>query len=301
MDVERGNLPKIAIIGAGKVGSTLAIALSHAGYEIVAVASRTPTSAEKLAQRLSTVATTIHEAFIQANLTLLTVPDDAIASVALQLSDAGDALRGHAFVHTSGAHSQDSLKPLVAHGAMIGSLHPALPFASIEMALNNLPNTVYALEASSPILSQWLHDIVQALKGHIITIPEGQKSIYHVAMVIASNYTVTLYSIAHQLLSSIGASEEVAASALNTLMHATVDNLAQQGLPAALTGPLSRADIGTLQAHLNALECHHPHLVPLYIALARSTYPLLNARGVDVNKIEQFLTDWEMTNESNNS
>ncbi len=301
MNLNRGNLPKIAIIGAGKVGSTLAIALSRAGYAIVAIASRTPASAAALAQRLSAASTTIQDAFILADLTLLTVPDDAIVPLALQLSEMGDALRGHAFVHTSGAHSLDILKPLAAQGALVGSLHPALPFASIETALNNLPNTVYALEASSPILLQWLQDMVGALNGHTITIPEGQKSVYHAAMVIASNYTVTLYSLAYQMLHSIGASDAVAAIALNTLTRATVDNLVQQGLPNALTGPLSRADIGTLQAHLNALECHHPHLVPLYIALARSTYPLLQARGVDVGKIEQFFMDWEMTNENNNS
>jgi len=98
-----------------------------------------------------------------------------------------------------------------------------------------------------------------------------------------------LYAVAQQLLIDLGADKNAAAQALNTLVAATVDNLRRQGIPAALTGPLARADLGTIAAHLDVLQQHDENLANLYRQLARFAYPMLTARGIAIERIEQLL------------
>ncbi len=276
----------LGIIGAGKVGRSLALLLHAAGYEVRAVFSRTHSHANELAVRINAVVvSTPGKVVEQSDLTLLAVPDDAIASVASRLDL---DMRDKAVVHTSGAHSVDVLSPLAERGAMTGSLHPVFPFADVEMAVANLPGATFALEATDERLLSWLCAIVQSLDGYTLVVPPGGKAAYHAALVIASNYTVTLYAVAQKLLTGLGADRGVADNALNVLVRATVDNLIKQGVPDALTGPLVRGDEGTLAAHLEALGQRGAQLEELYIILARLSYPMLEERGVSTDSIERL-------------
>lgn len=196
--------------------------------------------------------------------------------------------QGKAAVHTCGSKDSAALTALAQRGALTGTLHPAYPFASVETAINGLPGAAFAIEADEPRLLAWLVELVRALDGHVLNIPPGQKALYHAALVIASNYAVTLYAVAEALLLDIGAERMAADAALNALVAGTVDNLRAQGLPAALTGPLTRADVTTIGAHLRALT-PYPPVAEVYQALARLTYPVLRARGLNVEAIEALL------------
>jgi predicted short-subunit dehydrogenase-like oxidoreductase (DUF2520 family) len=129
------------------------------------------------------------------------------------------------------------------------------------------------------------------LDGQLLAIPPGGKAVYHAALVIASNYTVTLYSLAEGLLVSLGADRAVADRALDTLLVATVDNLRREGVPEALTGPLIRSDVGTISAHLDALRQVDERLVEVYIQLARLSYSMLLARNVSPNTVERLFRE----------
>ena len=117
---------------------------------------------------------------------------------------------------------------------------------------------------------------------------------------IASNYLVTLYAVAEGLLMRIGADQALADRALHRLVAATVVNLGVQGIPAALTGPLVRADVGTVRAHLAALAQVDGELVELYAQLARLSLPMLAARGVPLKEIAGLL-EKDNSDASNNS
>ncbi len=179
--------------------------------------------------------------------------------------------------------------PLAARGVQVGSLHPAYPFADVERSIEGLPGAAFAVEAGDEPLLGWLLGMVAALDGRALLIPPGGKALYHAALCIASNYTVTLYAAAESLLVSLGADGADADQALNALMAATVENVRGQGVPDALTGPLVRADIGTIAAHLRALHGVDETLVAVYRQLARLTYPLLLARGIAPDDIERLL------------
>lgn len=282
------NQPSLGIVGAGKVGCTLARLWNKAGYAIVAVNSRDVGKAERLARQVGAQGAATPELVIEAaDLTLLTVPDDVIEPLAVSLKV--QSLMGKAVIHTSGAHDAGVLASLAAQGAMTGSLHPAFPFADVDTAIQKLPGATFAVEAESAQLRDWLQALVLVLNGRVMVIPPGQKATYHSALVFASNYAVTLYAIAEGLLVGIGAEQEAADGALNGLAQGTVHNLREKGIPAALTGPLTRADAGTIQRHLRSLERIDPQIATLYRELARLSLPMIRERGINTESLERVL------------
>ncbi len=284
------NKPTLGFIGLGKVGIPLARLWYAAGFSVSAVYSRTSAKAADLGAQIGAMAAVKPEEVIEAaDLTLLTVPDDAIETIAhgFQRKD----WSGKAVIHTSGARDGTALRALAERGVMVGSLHPIFPFADVETSVTNVPGTVFALEAESEVLRSWLTGMVEALRGHILAIPAGKKAVYHSALVFASNYTVTLYAIAEQLLVGLGAEQATADQALNGLMRGTLENLREQGIPGALTGPLVRGDVGTIAAHLESLA--DTPFAELYRQLARHSYPMLQARQVNIDFIERIMRQSE--------
>ena len=282
-DEFRAIKPTIAIVGAGVVGSTLARLLAARGYHVTSITSRTRAHADALAALVG--ARMVESPEIDADLVLIAVPDDAISATAASLA----GFSGKAAIHTSGVYDASVLETLAARGVQVGSLHPAYPFADVEAAIGGLPGATFALEATDEPLMGWLRGIVVALDGRVMLIPPGGKALYHAALSIAANYTVTLYALAERLLVGLGAERDAADNALDGLLAGTLANLRGQGIPAALTGALTRGDIGTIAAHLDALAAVDEDAVEVYRNLARLTYPLLRARGVALDEIERLL------------
>lgn len=280
--------PTIGVIGAGRVGSALGPLLAAAGWQVTSVFSRTPTHAAALAIAVgAAVSEKPADVLAAADLTLLTVPDDAVRPLAEALADA--AVPGRAVAHTSGALGADALEALAARGMRTGSLHPAFPFAG--GGVSTLKGVSFAVEAADATLRAELLALVEALGGVPLLIPAGGKAQYHAALALASNYTVTLYALAERLLTDLGVAREAADEALNGLLAGTLANLQARGVPDALTGPLVRADHGTLRRHLRALRTADPALANLYRDLARLSLPLAAARGVALDAIERLLEE----------
>jgi predicted short-subunit dehydrogenase-like oxidoreductase (DUF2520 family) len=228
-----------------------------------------------------------------SDLTLLTVPDDAILPLAASLATTSLSMAGKGIVHTSGTYDVEALRVLAEKGANVGSLHPAFPFADVATAMDGLPGAVFALEAKDEHLRERLLELVAALDGQALAIRVGGKVLYHAALVIASNYLVTLYALAERLLVSLGAERDAADAALNPLVAATVENIRKQGIPSALTGPLTRADVGTVEAHLRALKQVDRQAAAAYRQLARLSFPMLIERGVVLDGVERLLAQEE--------
>lgn len=246
--------PRIAVVGAGKVGSALALLLSRRGYPMVGVASRSISSAERVAGELNVPATVKpEEVTIHADVVFITTPDRVIARVAGEISGRGGFRPGQIVFHTSGAHSADEVGAARRSGALAASLHPLQSFASVKMAMESLPGSYFALEGDQeamPLAGQITGD----LGGKSFFIAAKDKPLYHAAACIASNYLVSLMHFATGLYGRFGLSREEAFEALFPLVQGTIKNISQVGPAPALTGPVARGDGPTLEGHLQVLK-----------------------------------------------
>jgi predicted short-subunit dehydrogenase-like oxidoreductase (DUF2520 family) len=268
--------PRLGFIGAGTTGGAFARCLSDAGYTVVAVASRSAASAERLAERLNGCQAVENAQAVAdvADLVFITTPDDAIAGVAAQVRWPP----GVWVAHVSGAESLDVLEPARRAGAAVGSIHPLQTFTDSEQAVAAMPGSTFALEGDGALLD-CLREMVAALGGRAVELRAQDKALYHAASVLVSNYAVTLMDMATTLWQQFGADPGSAAQALVPLLQGTVDNLRRLGLPDALTGPIARGDLGTVQRHLDALEATAPDLLPAYRELGLRTIPVAAALG----------------------
>ncbi|MBU1050144.1 DUF2520 domain-containing protein [Candidatus Bipolaricaulota bacterium] len=285
--MEPGSHPTLGFIGIGTVGTALVEAFAQNGYRIVALFDRKPASSEALAKRLSSDvldADSPQQVADQADVTFLTVSDDAIVSVA----DSVQWSARNGVVHCNGAASIDLLQRAQRQGAMVGALHPLQSFANVAQARKNIPGSAFAIEASTAEFEQVLHDMVDALGGTPLSL-HGSKVLYHASAVMASNYLVTLLELASGLWEHLGISQAEGLKALLPLVRGTVENLEAIGLPAALTGPIARGDVGTVKRHVIALGEVAPELLSLYKQLARHTLPIALAKGtIDSEVVERL-------------
>ena len=267
---------KLGFIGAGTVGTALSVRLSSKGYPVIAVSSRSQTSARKLAQAVSGCRAFNNNQDVAdtAELIFITTPDDAIASVASEIH----WHTGQSVIHCSGADSTDILESAKKLGARVGAFHPLQTFASVKQAIENIPGSTFAVEAEEPLLST-LKDIATALDGHWIELKANDKVAYHAAAVIACNYLVTLVKLATDLWQSFNIPQSQATQALLPLIRGTIHNIDTVGIPQCLTGPIARGDIETIKKHLDALQKVAPALLSTYQELGLQTIPVALAKG----------------------
>jgi predicted short-subunit dehydrogenase-like oxidoreductase (DUF2520 family) len=267
---------RVGFIGAGTVGTALAVLLSRKGYKVAGVYSRSRSSAEKLAKEVTgcRVLDSSQAVANASELTFITTPDDAIASVVSQVKWPA----GRSVVHCSGADSTDILEPARKAGAMVGGFHPLQTFAGVRQAMENIPGSTFAIEAGEPLLAT-LKNMAAALEGHWIELKASDKVAYHAAAVFASNYLVTLVKMATDLWQTFSVPTDQATRALLPLIRGTLHNIETIGIPQCLTGPIARGDTGTVNKHLKALHEKAPALLFPYKELGLQTIPIALAKG----------------------
>jgi predicted short-subunit dehydrogenase-like oxidoreductase (DUF2520 family) len=273
----------VGFIGAGKVGTALASLFNARGVLVTAVSGRSPAGSLRmtLAAGLDPDAAMDRtETLRRSGIVFLTVPDDAIEPLCREIAEQGGWRPGQGVVHCSGALPSSVLQAAKDAGALTASFHPLQAFASLEAALHNMPGSAFALEGDPALVAE-LEILVDVLGGTAIRLDPGEKTLYHAAAAIASNYTVTLAALASDLLvrQGIAPDANTALRYLLPLLRGTVENMEALGLPDALTGPLARGDAGTVARHLQALDNVAPDLADLYRHLARITLPLAQEKS----------------------
>ncbi|MCX6012642.1 MAG: DUF2520 domain-containing protein [Chloroflexi bacterium] len=267
---------KIGFIGAGKVGTALAIQLRDKGYNVTAVASRSRTSAERLVSFVDSchIYDTLQGVADNTNFIFITTPDDVIEQIASQVNWHAE----QSIVHCSGAGSLDILETARKAGARVGGFHPLQTFASIDHAIKNLPGSTFALEGNGIIVDQ-LIDMAKALKGSWVRLGAGDKVLYHAAAVMACNYVVTLMKMATDLWKTFDVPAHDATQSLVPLLQGTVNNINNIGIPHCLTGPIARGDVGTIKKHIIALKEKAPEILSTYKELGIKTIPIAVEKG----------------------
>jgi len=290
--------PSVSIIGSGRLGTALAIALSSLGYPIQAVVTRHLATARKAAARVSrnTLALKANDLDLlpPSTLVLLTTPDDEIASTAQRLSDSRRILtKGSIVLHTSGALSSDVLKPLIGIGFHIGSLHPLISVSDPRTGQKNLRGAFYCIEGDAAA-TRMARAIVRDLKGHSFTISSRNKPLYHAAAVMASGHVLALYDLATEMLDRSGLNRRNALRVLLPLLQSTANNLARSDAAIALTGTFARGDVATVRRHVEALSRNGlAEALEVYRLLGDRSLKLAARNGLEpklVNEIKRALT-----------
>jgi predicted short-subunit dehydrogenase-like oxidoreductase (DUF2520 family) len=265
---------KLSIIGCGRLGKTLAaLFVSTELVGIQDILNLSITNSEKAVAFLGQgrACQTLKQ-LKPADIYLIATPDDSIEFMVKQLTLQGVLKPGDVVFHCSGLLSSACLSSVVNLGCYAASLHPLFSFSEPMTDIKNFRGTYCAFEGNKEALHRLL-PLLNAIEGQIFLIEKKDKPLYHVASVLASNYLVTLSSMATDCYSKAGLSDKLAKNLTLALMSQALAKARRLKPKEALTGPLQRADTDTLKKHLSALKAF-PELEYIYKSLGKATLEL---------------------------
>ncbi len=253
---------RVGVIGAGRVGAVLGAALHAAGHDVASASGTSSASRLRIDTMLPHLSALPSrppvDVAADADLLLLTVPDDRLRPLVDRLVAAGVIRAGQVVVHTSGRHGVAVLDAAARRGATTVALHPAMTFTGTDLDLDRLAGCVFGLTADATGQAVGA-ELVADLGARSIVIPEEQRALYHAALAHGANHLVSLVGQAMDLLRATGSTDP--AGTLRPLLTAALDNSLAYG-DAALTGPVVRGDAHTVADHLVALRALDSHTVP---------------------------------------
>ncbi len=274
--------PTVSIIGAGRVGGAIGVALGRAGYTITAAWSRSRAGRQRSHRFLDAPILEPADAAAAADVVFVAVPDDAIGDIAKQIVPG--IRKGRLVVHTSGGISVDALEPARKAGAHTGCLHPLQTIPDPERGADALDGASVAVTCERGDQAA-LDRLARAWGGRPFTLADEDKRLYHAAAVFASNYVVSSVWAAIALLQQIGIRN--AGALLGPLVRASTENVLARGGPKAITGPVARGDTDVVRRHIKALREADPTgraITDAYRSLAKMTAALA---GGDVERVEK--------------
>ncbi len=266
------NKPSVTIFGLGRVGFVLKKALEDSGYQIKSTYSRNefPKSMRDFGE-----------------IVFLAVPDKEVERLAQKIAYTFSNLEEKVFVHCSGALSSLVLHGTKKNGAEVASFHP---LKAVTGNQSSFRGSWFDIEGDSKAVNM-LNVIASDLKAFSFDILSESKPLLHAAAVVSSNYLVTLMKLAVDISTEAGIEKSTALKALLSLAESSISNIKENGLEDALTGPISRGDVETIEQHIMELN-NHPELLKHYKSLG--TYTLSLAKDLSEEKhtkLKEILKD----------
>ncbi len=279
----------ISIIGTGRLGGALAVALSRKKIVVENLFARSVQTADQIKNLIEPepkISAANDFSKLTSQAILIATQDSEIKSVAEQL--ARQLTTKPMVFHTSGARSSAILSDLKALGCAVGSIHPLVSISDARRGAETFGNAYFCVEGDAEAVKT-AEMLVGALGGKPFAVPTEFKTLYHAAAVTACGHLVALIDAATVMLTECGLNELTAQKVLLPLIKSTVENLETQTAAAALTGTFARADVETLAAHLTVLQAHTtPEIQEIYLQLGARSLDLAEARGVNRRRIEEM-------------
>lgn len=266
----------IAVVGAGNLGSALALALRRGGYTIDAVVAhsgRSQVRARELAKRVR-APVTVSLVGSDAEVVWICVPDSAVARAAETLA-AQIEWKGRVALHSSGALTSDALTPLRARGAAVASAHPLMTF--VRGSRPSFEGVPFAIEGDAAAV-RVARRIVRDLGGRAYTIQKSEKAAYHAWGTFASPLLNALLAATEEVASVAGVRGKSARERMAPILRQTVENYVAFGAADAFSGPIIRGDVETVKKHLRVLR-GRSIARDVYLALARAALEFLPAKN----------------------
>ncbi len=273
---------KIGVIGAGKVGVSIAYIMLQKGLHVITMSDKDSHALEIARQYLIDKGDVI---FISDNtyvvdksdMVIIATQDRIINEVAQELDRKIYSFKGKYIVHTSGAHSSKILKPLDSKGARLGVMHPLQTFPDIDSAIMVLPDTYIFIQGDAQCLPA-LRYVAERIGKKAIEIKENHLVLYHLSAVMVCNLFCALLYAGEDIAKEIG----IGLEPYFPIIRATLKNIEQKGPLKSLTGPIVRGDINTIESHLDSLK-DKGMLKDVYSILSRVALKMAQEKG-DINK-----------------
>ena len=296
--------PTVAIVGAGRLATFLAIALHDCGFKITEIVARdTPRSrnrARDLAVKVGAQAVTAHSAALNATLLWFCVPDGVIRGAATDLavqfaarvsnkdtsrhkdqnrSQNKRQRKARVAFHSSGALLSRELEPLRAAGVAVASVHPLMTFvAGTHPSLTAVP---FAIEGDAAA-TRMARQVVRRLGAEGFPLPAARKAAYHAWATLTSPLLLAFLVTLEEAARAAGLTREDARRKSLPIIRQTLANYSRLGPAQSFSGPLVRGDIKTVEKHLAVLK-KRPRAREVYVALARAALrelPMKNRDGL---------------------
>ena len=272
---KRAAKPSISIVGAGNLGSALAIELARKAYPIPYIVSRSRSaSARALARRIKAELLVFGERTLDTDIVWITVPDDAIAGVARQLAPS-QSWKGTIVLHPSGARTSDELSALKRKGAAVASAHPMMTF--VRGRKPQWRGVPFDIEGD-PRAVQAAYQITEDLGGNPYVLKKRYKTLYHAFGSFASPLVIALLSAMEEVAEAAGVPPQKAKEMIWPLLARTLENYRKRDAATAFSGPLVRGDVQTVRKHLSELK-RTPLAREVYTALARAAIERLPVKN----------------------
>lgn len=252
---------EIVLVGPGRAGMAVGLAAVDAGHEIVGVLGRG--KALEAARRLGSAVVDWDELLPPADLLLIAVRDDAIAGVASRLADRAVGIRMAA--HLSGSVSLDALAPLADVGVSTGGFHPLQTLPNAEAGRSRLRGAWVGITAGEDMVAD-LESLADSIGMHPFPLDDAVRPLYHAGAASAANYVAGSLILARRLFAEAG----VPWVAVAPLVDAVVDNAFEMGPRDALTGPIARGDVATVDLQRRAIEEAAPELESVFTEMGRA-------------------------------
>lgn len=288
MTLNKKPVPTINIIGGGNVARTLAKSwVDQRLVTVQTVLNRSADSAKDAVRFIGDGTPSSSPAQLKkADLHLIGCGDSDIAHCVDRLERSGILRHEDIVFHCSGLLNSEELSQARQHHALIASAHPLLSFADPKVALENISGSYCALEGDEDALDR-IKPLFEEIGFQCFVLDAQHKALYHAAAVIACNYTVTLQDIALKCLAEAGIDHETGSALLGPLLKGTTNNLLQLSPSEALTGPIARGDVPTVERHLQALDAFSADIATVYRIMAAHTIPLSQQQGsASVDKLQ---------------
>jgi predicted short-subunit dehydrogenase-like oxidoreductase (DUF2520 family) len=298
--VRRGQRLSVSIIGAGRLGTALAIALHKSGHSIDLIVARHAASAKRASELSGGLGRALsapqfrrllpkhRELLEQSSLILIATPDDVIGIIADELAALlrfrTTPARGLVVLHTSGALSSNVLGPLTNLGIAVGALHPLVSISEAQSGADWLTRAFFSVEGDSRAMRLGRR-IVRDFGAQAFTISPSAKPLYHAAALMASPNLTALIDISFEMLSRCGLTANQSQKVLLPLLRSTIENLAAADPARALTGTFKRGDVATVQKHVEAISSKSLFdALEAYVLLGRRSMRL--AKGKSASRVE---------------
>ena len=273
--------PRVAIVGAGNLGTALALSLQRGGYNIDAVIARSGGDSLRKAQRLArdvgaraftNVSTGL--ATLRANIIWFCVPDAEIARAGRSLAGKIE-WKGRVALHSSGALGSDELGVLRGRGASVASVHPLMTF--VRGSRPSLADVSFAVEGDARAV-RVARRLVEDMGGQFYSIRKRDKAAYHAWGTFASPLFTALLATTERVAELAGVNRKAAKRRMMPILLQTLANYAAFGAARGFSGPIVRGDVDTVKQHLRVLRGIPAGRI-VYSALASSALQCLPVKN----------------------